>query len=562
MSETPLYGGTRPPLSLRFNITAGTRAGQRLEIVAPSLNNSVVIGRSRDCAIYIEAADVSRRHAEIFLTNDGRYYIHDLGSRNGTLVNGRPATQETPLSLSPGTMITIGTNVLIFEGFNTPLSTVPIKQTVAGPSTAHPENPTVLGDNVSAYLSLVTGQRFLLEGEQLTVGRAVTNQIVIEAKSISRYHARLQRIPTGYTVVDLGSTNKTYVNNQLAENPILLHSGDMVRFGDVVSTYELEQQEADTADPPQDVDTTNPDSSNLPEMKTRLDFSYNELQTVNEAQSHRRNLEHGETRLNFDVRDLRAANRGRPSPNQPSTSVRASVPLPPGVVILERVSKTYEGNSVLQGVNLVLRQGELISVLGPDTSARNALERILVALEPADQGFVQLLGRNIPVLETNKKSLNLEEDGELAQWRNSNIGYLSPEFNFNNRLTVLEIITSAIELITGSYNRAAVIEQAWEQLRSFGLTRLDLDKVRSDVLTSNDRRKLALARVFAPSPALTVLHDPTVNLTNDEVTLIIGQFKLLTRQGKTIVVLTQDRLWERIANRHYELTANGEILGG
>lgn len=565
MSEPSLYGGLQPSSSLRFNITAGPRAGQRLEIPA---TNSITLGRNRDCVIYIESADVSRHHAEIFLTPEGRYFVRDLGSRNGTLVDGRPATQANPLPLNPGTMITTGTTLLIFEGFHAP--TMLIDHRLNQDASAHTDN-SVVSENVQASLILTTGQHFVLEGEQLTVGRAVTNQVVIEAKSISRYHARLQRTAKGYTVIDLGSTNKTFVNNKLADSPILLYSGDVVRFGDVVTTYELKQIQPLIVEPVSEVDTTNPDEYDVPEIKTHLDFPASESQprrpklegetVLNENQARRRNLEHGETRLNFDVRDFRNAGRGRALPNQPSAALNPASAGPISVVSLDRVSKSFSANILLQNVNLALRQSELVSMLGPDTFTKNILERILVALEPADKGIVQILGRTLPVLE-NRRGLNLEEDGELYQWRTSNIGYLSPDISLNNRLSVLEAVSSTIEQITGNVNRASVAEQALEQLRAFGVARPDLDKVHPDDLKPNERLKVALARVFAPGPAFTVLHEPTAKLNTDEVSLIVGHLKLLTKQGKTIVVFTQDRLWERLANRNYELSVSGEIIGG
>ena len=101
---------------LHFQIVAGPGIERRLEVPAPISTSTLLIGRTREVAIFIDSTDVSRRHAEIFVGADGSYYIHDLGSRNGTLVNGQYATLSAPLPLMAGNSIVVGGTQLIFEG--------------------------------------------------------------------------------------------------------------------------------------------------------------------------------------------------------------------------------------------------------------------------------------------------------------------------------------------------------------------------------------------------------------------------------------------------------------
>lgn len=82
-----------------------------------------------------------------------------------------------------------------------------------------------------------TGREHPLANEVTTIGRAVENTIVITSKRISREHARVRRETWRVMLEDLGSTNGTYVNNERVTEPVQLHDGDRVTFGDVMLTF-------------------------------------------------------------------------------------------------------------------------------------------------------------------------------------------------------------------------------------------------------------------------------------------------------------------------------------
>jgi len=80
--------------------------------VVPLSSDRVVIGRSRECDVRIDDGNVSRRHAELSRDHDERWTVVDLGSTNGTEVNGRRVTRRTPLG--DGDRISIGGTELVF----------------------------------------------------------------------------------------------------------------------------------------------------------------------------------------------------------------------------------------------------------------------------------------------------------------------------------------------------------------------------------------------------------------------------------------------------------------
>ena len=82
-------------------------------------------------------------------------------------------------------------------------------------------------------------QQFLLTRETVTIGRDITNDIVINDPEISRHHSRLVRTPTGYMLEDLRSTNGTFANRQRISAPVQLNNGDTIGLGETVTlTYE------------------------------------------------------------------------------------------------------------------------------------------------------------------------------------------------------------------------------------------------------------------------------------------------------------------------------------
>lgn len=89
------------------------------------------------------------------------------------------------------------------------------------------------------------GASFILEGDQLTVGRDATNEIVINDAEISRRHARLTFQGGKYVLEDLGSTNGTFVNGQRLAGPRVLKAGEVVQFGEqIMLVFEVTSMDA------------------------------------------------------------------------------------------------------------------------------------------------------------------------------------------------------------------------------------------------------------------------------------------------------------------------------
>ena len=172
----------------------------------------ILIGREGEVELILDSIEVSRKHARI-TQGDKNWKIEDLGSANGTSVNGR--TIKGPTELSNKARIEIAGYEIVFED----------ETSRAGP------NPVLIGQGPP-----VQNKTFILPTGDLEVGRVEGNAIVIADSSISRKHARIRVSAQQVRVEDLGSSNGTRVNGETIKNH-LLEPGDEVQFGKVIFDF-------------------------------------------------------------------------------------------------------------------------------------------------------------------------------------------------------------------------------------------------------------------------------------------------------------------------------------
>lgn len=219
----------------------------------------LVIGREAGCDIVVPNKDVSRRHAEIFVSPQG--YVLVDSSTNGTFVNGDRV--EAQRILARADVIKIGDHDFRFYA-DKAAEVVPaaapmvapapaagaeerLSQTMHGGPVPTPTTPkpTTRASGPSVPLATFMVRSGILKGQRLTVrvpvvniGRADYNDLVIPDDSVSSAHAKLQRREGVWVVVDNGSTNGTWVDGERIQAEALLGPGTIVRFGEVSVMFE------------------------------------------------------------------------------------------------------------------------------------------------------------------------------------------------------------------------------------------------------------------------------------------------------------------------------------
>src|SRR5213082_222665 len=208
---------------------------------------SLVFGREAGCDVVVSGKDVSRRHAEIVHTPRG-YLVVD-SSTNGTFVNEEQVQGQRILARTD--VIRIGEEQFRFYAEAAPLtaSSAPpagravspeqLKHTVHGIEAVAPPRASA-----AAFASFLvrsgglTGQRLPVKTPVVNLGRADYNDIVLPDPSVSTSHAKLQRREGVWVLVDLDSTNGTFVDGERVKGEAPLAPGAMVRLGDVQLVFE------------------------------------------------------------------------------------------------------------------------------------------------------------------------------------------------------------------------------------------------------------------------------------------------------------------------------------
>ncbi|MEM9136237.1 MAG: FHA domain-containing protein [Cyanobacteria bacterium P01_F01_bin.42] len=198
----------------------------------------VTIGRAPDNSLCLsDDLSVSRYHAQIAQTAD-ECLITDVGSSDGTYLNGQRLSPQVPRRLSSGDVVTMGTEFTL--KFIAP-------HTSSQPAVSigtQPQSKTVLGADVEFHDQAANqpAQELDLQGkDEFRVGRDPTNDLVIDHPSVSRFHSHIRLDNGAHTIYDLTSTNGTYVNGQQVLGQRRLVVGDNIRIGPTSVVFQLNQ---------------------------------------------------------------------------------------------------------------------------------------------------------------------------------------------------------------------------------------------------------------------------------------------------------------------------------
>ena len=182
--------------------------------------------------------------------------------------------------------------------------------------------------------------------------------------------------------------------------------------------------------------------------------------------------------------------------------------------------------NILRGVDLDLGKGAAVGLVGPSGSGKTSLLMVLAGLERATSGSVSLDGQEIT---------RLNEDA-LARLRREQVGIVFQAFHLIPTMTALENVAIPLEL-AGVRNADARARAALDAVGlSHRLTHLP------GQLSGGEQQRTALARAFAPEPALLLADEPTGNLDHATGQAVIDLlFALRQRTGTTLLLITHDR---------------------
>jgi len=200
------------------------------------------------------------------------------------------------------------------------------------------------------------------------------------------------------------------------------------------------------------------------------------------------------------------------------------------IIRLDNIQKAYymahEPIPVLKGISLNIFKNEYVALMGPSGSGKSTLMNILGCLDSPTGGRYILNGKDV------SKML----DDDLAEVRNSEIGFVFQQFNLLPRLTAAENV--ALPLIYAGVNKKDRMERAMEALKKVGLDSRSHHK--SNELSGGQIQRVAIARALVNNPSLLLADEPTGNLDSKTSIEVMEIFGKIQEAGNTVVLVTHE----------------------
>lgn len=206
------------------------------------------------------------------------------------------------------------------------------------------------------------------------------------------------------------------------------------------------------------------------------------------------------------------------------------------MITAKNIHKYYEKLHVLKGVDLHIKKGEIVSIVGASGAGKTTLLQILGTLDGFDSGALTINDQQIASL--NKK--------QLAGFRNTTLGFIFQFHQLLPEFTALENV--CIPGFIKKTNKADVEKRAKELLAFLGLTSRENHK--PNELSGGEQQRVAVARALINNPAIILADEPSGNLDTESAENLHNLFfKLRDEFGQTFVIVTHNKDLAAMADR-------------
>jgi ABC transport system ATP-binding/permease protein len=506
----------------------------------PVAQPRVDVGRGTDNDLTLAFPTVSTHHARV-LADSSSCRIVDLGSANGTFVNGEEIPVKEERVLHDGDEVQIGPFTLVFHRVRAGADVVrPV---------VRPGHTMVLPAGKPPRLRITTpeGTRDVpLTKASLTLGRDPGCDVVVAADAVSRRHASLERRGDRLFIRDLGSTNGLSVDGRLVPEH-LLAGGQQVGIGQSVTLVYLAAEQAAPEGFAQAGPSAEPSMTvyEIPEGKslslgrgaeTGVQLAHPQVNQVH-AEVRRRQgqvviQDMGSSNgtyvngLQVQEKELREGDVVRIGPNQlVLKDGRLQLMSEEGRLRLDAfhlVKTVGKGKRILNDVSLSIKPQEFVAVVGGSGAGKSTLVTALCGFKPATEGAVLLNGVDLY--------------RNFAAYRNE-MGYVPQDDIIHVDLSVRKALDYAAKLRMPADTTRAERQQRVNDV----IDELDL-KMHADKairqLSGGQRKRASIGVELLTRPSLFFLDEATSGLDPNTETQMMKLLRKLADQGKTVILIT------------------------
>lgn len=218
------------------------------------------------------------------------------------------------------------------------------------------------------------------------------------------------------------------------------------------------------------------------------------------------------------------------------------------MIEIHGLKKTFEDNQVLRGIDLEIKKGEIVTLIGPSGAGKTTLLRALNWLEVPDEGTIDIMDAHIDAKSATKKQISLLRSKSAMVFQHYNL--------FNNK-TALQNVTESL-ICVKKINKKDAETRGRELLDRVGL----LDKADSypSFLSGGQQQRVGIARALAVEPEVILFDEPTSALDPEWVGEVLSVMNKIANDGMTMIVVSHEMRFVRSVSTRVVLLDQGVIL--
>ncbi len=215
------------------------------------------------------------------------------------------------------------------------------------------------------------------------------------------------------------------------------------------------------------------------------------------------------------------------------------------MIVIQDLHKYFDHVEAVKGVDLVVRQGEVVIIIGPSGSGKSTVLRCINHLETPTTGSIFIEGLHMEDKKTNINEVRAE------------VGMVFQQFNLFPHLTALENVTIAQRLVR-KRNKAEAERIGMEQLKRVGIP--EKAEAYPRQLSGGQQQRVAIARSLAMNPKIMLFDEPTSALDPEMIKEVLDVMLDLAKEGMTMVVVTHEMGFARAAADRMVFMDGGQVV--